>query len=161
MHAAFKAPRIATASTQAPAARATHFFFSPPLPLAFFFAFFAFFAGFDFGHPVTLTGCSGGFRRRSGRRTRSASRGSRAGSVLTLRVSVCLWPLILTVTFFLTVVVFVREQRLPLAARAEYLPSGSVSSKLVTGWSGTVLNVLLVIPALLMNVLPVRTIFTP
>ncbi len=65
---------------------------------------------------------------------------------LTLRVSACLWPLTLTVTFFLTVTVFVSEQTLPLAAKAEYLPSGSVSSKLVTGWSGTVWNVLLVMP---------------
>ena len=39
--------------------------------------------------------------------------------VLMLRVTVFLWPLTLTVTFFLTVVVFVIEQRLPLAARAE------------------------------------------
>ena len=52
-------------------------------------------------------------------------------------------------------------QRLPFAARAEYLPSGSVSSKLVTGWSGTVWNVLEVIPALLMNVEPTRSIVTP
>ena len=33
-------------------------------------------------------------------------------------------------------------QRLPLAASAEYLPSGRLSSKLPTGTSGTVLNVL-------------------
>ena len=37
---------------------------------------------------------------------------------LTLRVSVLRWPLFLMVTFFLTVTVFVSEQRLPLAARA-------------------------------------------
>ena len=37
--------------------------------------------------------------------------------LLTLRVTVRLRPLFLTVTFFLTVTVFVSEQRLPLAAR--------------------------------------------
>ena len=52
-------------------------------------------------------------------------------------------------------------QRFPLAASAEYLPSGSVSSKLPTGASGTVRNVLLVIPALLMNVSPCRSSVTP
>src|ERR1700722_11463043 len=46
--------------------------------------------------------------------------------------------------------------KLPLAARAESEPSGSVSSKLPTGASGTVAKVLLVIPALLMNVSPCR-----
>jgi len=67
----------------------------------------------------------------------------------------------LTFTRCLTVLVVVGLHRLPLAASAEYGPSGSVSSKLVTGWSGTVLNVELVIPAGLMYVLPVRTIVTP
>ena len=43
-----------------------------------------------------------------------------------------------------------------MAASAEYLPSGRYSSNVLTGTSGTVLNVLLVIPALLMNVLPVK-----
>ncbi len=38
------------------------------------------------------------------------------------------------------------------AVSAEYFPWGSVSSNVLTGASGTVLNVLLVIPALLMNV---------
>src|ERR1039457_2657071 len=52
-------------------------------------------------------------------------------------------------------------QRLPLAARAENLPSGSVSSNVPTGTSGTVLNVLLVIPALLMNVVPTRSTIVP
>ena len=42
--------------------------------------------------------------------------------------------------------------RFPFAASAEYGPWGKVSSKLPTGWSGTALNVLLVMPALLMNV---------
>ncbi len=53
-------------------------------------------------------------------------------------------------------------QRFPFgAASAEYGPWGSVSSKLVpTGWSGTVANVLLVIP-LLMNVSPCRSTVTP
>ncbi len=46
--------------------------------------------------------------------------------------------------------------RLPFAASAEYLPSGRVSSKVLKGWSGTVLNVVEVIPALLMNVVPTR-----
>ncbi len=52
-------------------------------------------------------------------------------------------------------------QRLPFAASAENLPSGRVSSKVPTGTSGTVLNVLLVIPALLMNVVPTRSTVTP
>ena len=52
-------------------------------------------------------------------------------------------------------------QRFPFAARAEYLPSGSVSWKLPTGASGTVLNVLLVMPALLMNVSPCRSSVIP
>jgi len=52
-------------------------------------------------------------------------------------------------------------QRLPLAASAENVPSGSVSSNVPTGTSGTVLNVLLVIPALLMNVAPTRSTVTP
>ena len=87
---------------------------------------------------------------------------SEAWSVVgTLRVTVLLWPLPLIVTFLLTSTVFVRVHRLPLAASAESLPSGSVSSKLVTGWSGTVWNVLLVIPALLMNVSPCRSIVKP
>src|SRR6185437_208277 len=52
-------------------------------------------------------------------------------------------------------------QRFPLAASAEYLPCGSVSSKLPTGASGTVWNVLLVMPALLMNVSPCKSSVTP
>src|SRR5665213_1464455 len=52
-------------------------------------------------------------------------------------------------------------QRVPLAARAEYLPSGSVNSKLPTGTSGTVLNVELVIPAFEMNVVPTRSTVVP
>ena len=75
-----------------------------------------------------------------------------ASASLTLRVTVFFWPWTLTVTFFLTVMVVVSAQRFPFAASAEYWPSGSVSSKLPTGTSGTVLNVLDVIPALLMNV---------
>ena len=43
-------------------------------------------------------------------------------------------------------------QRFPLAASAESGPWGSVSSNTPTGTSGTVCNVLLVIPVLLMNV---------
>ncbi len=46
--------------------------------------------------------------------------------------------------------------RFPLAASAEFGPCGRFSSKLATGWSGTVRNVELVIPALLMNVSPCR-----
>jgi hypothetical protein len=42
--------------------------------------------------------------------------------------------------------------RFVFAANAEYLPCGNVSSNVPTGASGTVRNVLLVIPALLMNV---------
>src|SRR5665213_438784 len=52
-------------------------------------------------------------------------------------------------------------QRVPLAARAEYLPSGRFSSKVLTGTSGTVLKVLLVIPAWLMNVVPTKSTLTP
>ena len=48
-------------------------------------------------------------------------------------------------------------QRLPFAASAESGPSGSVSSKLPIGASGTVRNVRLVIPFLLMNVSPCRS----
>ena len=66
----------------------------------------------------------------------------RATGLLDLAGDVRLWPLTLTVTFFLTVTVFVAAHRFPFAANAENLPSGNVSSKLVTGWSGTVLNVL-------------------
>src|SRR5580693_5088628 len=51
--------------------------------------------------------------------------------------------------------------RFPFAARAEYLPSGNVSSKLPTGASGIAWNVLLVIPALLMNVSPCTSSVTP
>jgi hypothetical protein len=51
--------------------------------------------------------------------------------------------------------------RLPFAASAENLPCGSVSSKVPTGTSGTVLNVLLVIPAFEMNVEPTRWTVTP
>ncbi len=51
--------------------------------------------------------------------------------------------------------------RFPSAVSAENLPSGKVSSKLETGWSGTALNVELVTPALLMNVVPTRSIVTP
>jgi hypothetical protein len=52
-------------------------------------------------------------------------------------------------------------QRSPFAASAEYGPSGRDSSKLVTCTSGTFVNVELVIPALLMNVSPTRSIRTP
>ena len=52
-------------------------------------------------------------------------------------------------------------QRFPIAASAEYGPWGSISSKLETGWSGTVLNVLEVTPVLLMKVLPTRSIVMP
>ena len=76
-------------------------------------------------------------------------------------MTVLFLPWTLTVTFFLTVTVFVSAHRFPFAASAEYLPSGNVSSKLPTGASGTVLNVLDVIPALLMNVVPTRSIVTP
>jgi hypothetical protein len=41
-------------------------------------------------------------------------------------------------------------QRLRLAARAEYLPCGRISSKVPTGTSGTVLKAVLVTPAWLM-----------
>jgi len=40
-------------------------------------------------------------------------------------------------------------------------PSGDVSSKLTTGASGIVRNVLLVIPALSMNVSPCKSSVTP
>ena len=52
-------------------------------------------------------------------------------------------------------------QRFPFAASAEYVPSGRYSSKSSKGTSGTVLNVVLVIPALLMNVAPTRSTRTP
>ena len=48
-----------------------------------------------------------------------------------------------------------------MAVSAENGPSGRYSSNVLTGTSGTLLNVLLVIPALLMNVLPVRSTLTP
>ena len=48
-------------------------------------------------------------------------------------------------------------QRFPFAASALSGPCGSVSSKFATGWSGTALNVLLVIPCLLMNVSACRS----
>src|SRR6202167_3532688 len=51
--------------------------------------------------------------------------------------------------------------RSPFAASAEYFPSGKYSSNELTGTSGTVLNMLEVIPALLMNVVPVRSTLTP
>ena len=52
-------------------------------------------------------------------------------------------------------------QRFPFAANAEFLPCGSFSSKLPTGTSGNVRNVLLVIPALLMNVSPCSWMVVP
>jgi len=79
----------------------------------------------------------------------------------TLRVTVRVWPLLLTLTLRLTRTVFVTPQRLPFAARAEPGPCGSVSSKLVTGWSGTVRNVELVMPCFEMNVSPCRSIVKP
>src|SRR5476649_2054401 len=51
--------------------------------------------------------------------------------------------------------------RLPLAARAENLPWGRVSSKVEKGVSGTVLKVVLVMPCLLMNVVPTKSTVTP
>jgi hypothetical protein len=51
--------------------------------------------------------------------------------------------------------------RFPFAASAEYLPSGRYNSNVLTGTSGTVLNVVLVIPALLINVVPVKSTRTP
>ncbi len=63
---------------------------------------------------------------------------SAAGSVcLTLRVTVRLRPLTLTVTFFLTRTVFVSEHRFPFAASAEFGPCGRFSSNVETGTSGT------------------------
>src|SRR3977135_3508402 len=47
-------------------------------------------------------------------------------------------------------------QRFPFAASAELRPCGRYSSKLLIGTSGTWLNVELVMPALLMNVSPIR-----
>src|SRR5277367_6061719 len=51
--------------------------------------------------------------------------------------------------------------RFPFAASAEYFPSGNVSVNVLKGWSGTVLNVVLVTPALLMNVVPTKSTVTP
>ena len=48
-----------------------------------------------------------------------------------------------------------------VAASALNGPSGSFNSKLVIGTSGTLRNVLLVIPALLMNVSPCKNTVTP
>jgi hypothetical protein len=56
--------------------------------------------------------------------------------------------------------VFAPAQRLSSAVRAEYLPSGSVSSKVLRGLSGIALKVVEVIPDLLMNVSPTRSIVT-
>ena len=51
--------------------------------------------------------------------------------------------------------------RLPSVVSAEYGPSGRFSSKLPTGASGTVLNVLLVIPVFADERVPTRSIVTP
>ena len=114
------------------------------LPFAFVFPIFVsfFLAGRVFAQPVTLTGVVSWISAPFWPMNAVGIVSDPATVCLTLRVTVCLWPLTLTVTFFLTVTVFVSEQRFPFAARAEYLPSGNVISKLVTGWSGTVWNVL-------------------
>ena len=65
---------------------------------------------------------------------------------VTFLVTLTVLPLCLTSTFFLTVSVFVGLQMFVLAARALYLPLGRVSSKLEKGASGTVLNVVDVMP---------------
>ena len=52
-------------------------------------------------------------------------------------------------------------QRFVFAVSAAYGPWGSVNSNVPTGTSGIVLNVLLVIPALLMNVEPTRSTVAP
>ena len=62
---------------------------------------------------------------------------SAAGSVcLTLRVTVFLRPLTLTVTFFLTSTVLVSEHRFPFAASAEFGPCGRFSSNVRDGHVG-------------------------
>ena len=71
----------------------------------------------------------------------------------------CLW--VWVVVFLCCVVVCVSVQRLVFAASALVGPCGSVSWKLVTGWSGTARNVELVIPVLLMNVSPCRLMVIP
>src|SRR6185437_3063149 len=59
------------------------------------------------------------------------------------------------------IVSFVVVQRFLLAANAESWPWGRSSSKVPTGTSGIVLKVLLVMPALLMNVEPIRCTVAP
>src|ERR1700722_230670 len=130
----------------------------PFLPVRAFFAFFVFAV---FAQPVTWMGVFWCISSPFWAVNAVGITSGLAVVCLTLRVTVFLWPLLLMVTFFLTSTVFVTAHRLPLAARAEYLPSGSVSSKLPIGWSGTAANVLLVMPALLMNVSPCRSIVTP
>ena len=78
-----------------------------------------FLAGFDFAQPVTLTGVLSWISAPFWARNAVGIVRVAGWVCLTLRVSVFLWPLTLTVTFFLTVTVFVSEQRLPLAASAE------------------------------------------
>ena len=55
-------------------------------------------------------------------------------------VVVCLWPWVRCVIFLRFVIVRVSLQRLLVVASAEFGPSGRFSSKLFTGWSGTVLE---------------------
>ena len=61
----------------------------------------------------------------------------------------------------LVVTAWVGLQRFLFVPRAENLPSGKVSSNEVKGWSGTVLIVALVIPALEMNVVETTSIVMP
>ena len=130
------------------------YFFPPPF-------FFAFFAGFDFAHPVTLTGVDSWISAPFWAMNAVGIARDSTTCLVVFLVTFLVLPWTFSFTVFFVVTDFVGAHRLPFAARAEYLPSGSVISKLVTGWSGTVWKVLEVIPALLMNVEATRLIVKP
>ncbi len=69
----------------------------------------------------------------------------------TFLVTLTLLPWRFTDTLFLTVTVFTGLHTFVIAAKAENLPVGRTNSNVLKGWSGTVLKVLLVIPAFEMD----------
>jgi hypothetical protein len=66
-------------------------------------------------------------------------------------IGVFWWMIVLFCAVMVVGIVSLVVQGLPLVASAEYRPWGRVSLNVVTGWSGIVRRVLLVMP-LLMNV---------
>ena len=88
---------------------------------------------------------------------------SGAGTVsLTVLVTLRVWPLLLTVTFFLTVTVCVGLQRFPIPVNSEYGPAGNVTVASSNGTPGIAGSVALVIPVVsLMNVSLCRSTVTP